>query len=127
MNTSNLAQVRPEFMTPFPMRNRQSRVSTEPSALGKRKYSQSFRPVTFDDQRYGQEIDNEYFKHNIGHTVCQPEPRKPSKCQETVDELISDYRAVFNREQLEALGTSCDTVEDIVAWCEIYMNQKLEK
>ena len=119
--------ISPEFMTPFPMRNIQTRVSPEPSELGKRKYSQSFRPVTFDYQRYGQEINNEYFKDNIGHTVCQPEPRKPSKCQETVDELISDYRAVFNREQLEALGTSCDTVEDIVAWCEIYMKQKIEK
>jgi len=117
-------------MTPLPKSNKKTTVSPEPSALGKRKYSQSFSPVAFDDQRYGQHINNEYFKHNIGHAVCQPElePRKPpSKCQETVDELISDYRAVFNRNQLEALGTGCDTVEDIVAWCEIYMKQKFEK
>ena len=124
MNPLNSVQVRPEFMTPLPKSNKKTRVSPEPSALGKRKYSQSFSPVAFEDQRYGQHINNEYFKHNIGHAVCQPEPRKPSKCQETVDELISDYRAVFNRNQLQALGSTCDSVEDIVAWCEMYMKQK---
>jgi len=111
-----------------PKRNKQTRVSPEPSLLGKRTYSQAFNPITFDDRRYEQHIDNEYFKHNIGHAVCQPEPIKPikpSKCQETVDELISDYRAVFNSNQLKSLGTGCDKVEDIIAWCEMYLKTKL--
>lgn len=32
---------------------------------GKRKYNDAFNAATFDDARFGQHIDNEFFKTNV--------------------------------------------------------------
>ena len=37
--------------------------------LGKRKYTESFDPSTFDDDRYAQHISTNFFDTNIGHGV----------------------------------------------------------
>ena len=35
----------------------------------KRNYEDSFGNRNYDIERYGQEIDNDFFKYNIGHAV----------------------------------------------------------
>jgi len=37
--------------------------------LGKRNYDNTFREETYDDLRYGQHIDNNFFENNIGNAV----------------------------------------------------------
>ncbi len=39
------------------------------SILGKRKADEAFGQNSYDEDRYGQNINNEYFKNNIGHSV----------------------------------------------------------
>lgn len=39
------------------------------SILGKRNYNNAFIQETYDDFRYGQHIDINFFKKNIGHTI----------------------------------------------------------
>lgn len=39
------------------------------SILGKRKADEAFGPDSYDEDRYGQNIPNDYFKNNIGHGV----------------------------------------------------------
>jgi len=43
---------------------------------GKRKYNDAFHDNTFDDARFGQRIDNEFFKTNVSDSkplVCEDE------------------------------------------------------
>ena len=91
-------KVRPAFMTPAPNRN-------FVSVLGKRKYEEAFE--TCDDERYGQHIDGEFFRENIGHGVLHAE----------TDAAIDDFRAM-----LDALVSHGP--EDIVEWCEFYLKNK---
>jgi hypothetical protein len=41
------------------------------SVLGKRNYGDAFEQETYDDLRYKQHIDLDYFVDNIGHPVVQ--------------------------------------------------------
>ena len=41
------------------------------SILGKRKFNDAFEQKTFDDTRYGQHIDTNFFDKNIGHSVVE--------------------------------------------------------
>ena len=92
-------KVRPEFMTPIPKMNLVS-------VLGKRKYEEAFE--TCDDERYGQHIDGEFFRENVGHGVLQVE----------TDAAIDDFRAM-----LDAVFSQPGPV-DIIEWCEFYLKNK---
>jgi hypothetical protein len=37
--------------------------------LGKRNYNNAFKQETYDDFRYGQHIDTNFFEKNMGHIV----------------------------------------------------------
>ena len=41
------------------------------SILGKRKFNDAFEQKTFDDTRYGQHIDINFFDKNVGHSVVE--------------------------------------------------------
>jgi len=41
------------------------------SILGKRKFNDAFEQKTFDDTRYGQHIDTNFFDKNVGHSVVE--------------------------------------------------------
>lgn len=69
------------------------------SVLGKRKLREAFAKDgtegiygNFDNERYGQEIPNDFFKNNIGHGVLPSkninEQNKPCMNQAEVDEII---------------------------------------
>ena len=39
----------------------------------KRTYEETFGPRAYDQERYGQEIDENFFQQNVGHGVMQSE------------------------------------------------------
>ena len=109
---------RPKFMTPKPVN-----VKTEiPSILSKRKYEDAFDLENYDDERYGQHIDSDYFTHIVSNGVYQPEPEQPkSRCQEAADAAIADLNQAISPAKLLALGITCDSVDEMVAWCELWL------
>ena len=66
--------------------------------LGKRKFNDAFHEKTFDDSRYGQHIDTDFFNKNVGHSVIE---RK---------ENVKNY--------------SYQEEEDILQWCQNYLASK---
>jgi hypothetical protein len=56
---------RPDFMSPRPRSPKKNIVSI----ISKRKFENAFDINTFDDERYGQNIQKDYFRHSIGHNV----------------------------------------------------------
>ena len=105
-------EVRPEFMSPKPVSPKQLKRDT---ILGKRKFEQSFAPESFEDERYGQPISNEFFQKNIGHSVVQV----------AAAGAIDDFRAMLDalfpagKQPPESVGAS-----DIIEWCEFYLKNK---
>lgn len=93
--------------------------------LGKRKYNEVFDNAGYDDERYGQRIDMKYFSNKIGHNVYQsylPSPSpSPSRCRDAADIVIADFRMVLDEKKLNALGTTCKNIDEMVAWCEKYI------
>ena len=70
-----------------------------PSILSKRKYEDAFGSETFDDERYGQHISNNYFEKSTGHDVHYKESNK------TVINAIYD-------------------VDELLDWCNKYLASK---
>ena len=68
------------------------------SILGKRKFNDAFHEKTFDDSRYGQHIDINFFYKNVGHCVIE---RK------------DDVKIFSNKEE-----------QDILQWCQNYLSSK---
>ena len=68
------------------------------SILGKRKFNNAFHEQTFDDSRYGQHIDINFFDKNVGHSVIE---RK------------DDVKIFSNKEE-----------QDILQWCQNYLASK---
>lgn len=76
------------------------------SVLGKRKFNDAFDVNTFDDSRYGQHIDANFFDKNVGHTVPQVAEKKIP---------------LNNFERKSSVKTfSNEEVQDILNWCEYY-------
>ena len=80
--------------------------SVSVSILGKRKFNDAFDSNTFDDARYGQNIDTDFFNKNVGHSVSQVSENKVPKnnIERKDDENISSHE-----DELE-----------ILKWCEYY-------
>jgi len=80
-----LDEYRPPFMSPV-------------SILGKRKFNHAFEHQTFDDSRYGQHIDINFFDKNLGHCVVE---RK---------DIVKNYSSMEEQE--------------ILQWCHNYLASK---
>jgi hypothetical protein len=70
-----------------------------PSILSKRKYEDAFGSETFDDERYGQHISNNYFEKSIGHDV---------------------HYKVSNKTVINAIYD----VDELLDWCNKYLASK---
>jgi hypothetical protein len=94
--------------------------TTNTIILGKRKYEDAFEQSNYDDERFGQNIEPDFFRSNIGHGIYQPESNpERSKCQEAaklIDELIG-------LEKTKQYGLT-NTIKQMVYWCEKYNNHK---
>jgi hypothetical protein len=60
---------RPPFMSPNPQSPKRNKNTFIPSILSKRKFEDAFDMETFDDERYGQHITNDFFVKSHGHNV----------------------------------------------------------
>ena len=103
---------RPEFMSPKPVSPKRSK---RDSILGKRKYAEEFGQSSFEVERYGHPISNEFFQNNVGHTVVQV----------AAAGAIDDFRAMLDalfpvgKQIPERVGAS-----EIIEWCEFYLKNK---
>ena len=77
------------------------------SILGKRNFNDAFEYKTFDDSRYGQHIDTNFFEANIGHCVSQ------KVSSEKDIERKDDVKIFSNKEE-----------QDILQWCQNYLASK---
>jgi hypothetical protein len=77
------------------------------SILGKRNFNDAFEYKTFDDSRYGQHIDANFFEANIGHCVSQ------KVSSEKDIERKDDVKIFSNKEE-----------QDILQWCQNYLASK---
>jgi hypothetical protein len=99
-------EVRPEFMSPKPVSPK--RLKRE-SILGKRKYEHSFATESFEEERYGQQIDDQ--RHSVVQVAAAG--------------AINDFRAMLDalfpagKQIPESVGAS-----DIIEWCEFYLKNK---
>lgn len=66
-----------------------------PTTLGKRRYGDAFEQSSYDDVRYGQRIDNDYFQNGgVGHGVNEDGTRR----QPDIEQGIRDSATSFNRQ-----------------------------
>lgn len=102
--------VRAPFMSPKPVSPKR-KVSDNSgnqnlvSILGKRKFNEAFDATTFDDDRYGQHINTDFFNTNVGHNVVQVAEKK-----HYFEQKEEEYIKSFTREE----------EQEILNWCEFY-------
>jgi hypothetical protein len=77
------------------------------SNLGKRKFNDAFDSNTFDDSRYGQHIDTDFFNKNIGHTVSQKQ---------------SSEKMIERKDNIKIY--SYEEEQQILQWCYNYLASK---
>jgi hypothetical protein len=70
---------RPAFFSPIakrkPILRRRPGVPIIPeSLLGKRRFGEAFEESHYDDERFNQHIDTDFFAKNIGHNIYVPKP-----------------------------------------------------
>ena len=72
----NITDFRLPFLLPLPVspKRKQLKKTTDysielKSVLKKRKYDNAFNDETYDDERYDQHINSDFFANNIGHAV----------------------------------------------------------
>lgn len=73
----------------------------------KRKFNDAFYEQTFDDSRYGQHIDSDFFKTNIGHSVVEEQSLEQEIRRKEYVKIVS------NKEE-----------QDILQWCQSYLETK---
>ena len=80
------------------------------TSLGKRKFNDAFSENVYDELRYGQKIDDNFFKHNVGNNC--------STWEEALEEgKIREDDMNIKKEDV----TKKFDVEEILAWCEYYL------
>jgi hypothetical protein len=139
---------RPEFMSPKPTSPKRKPVAVRPasssplpSALGKRDFIIAFGDDA-EEQRYGQKIEGDFFATNVGHGVFSPVEQKPSapapasattpasgltaeQMHAAADSVIQDFRAdLSGLLRRERDSESKYDVDEILAWCEYYKNNR---
>jgi hypothetical protein len=77
------------------------------SILGKRKFNDAFDSNTFDDSRYGQHIDTDFFNKNIGHPVSQKQ---------------SSEKVIERKDNVK--NYSYEEEQEILQWCQNYLASK---
>lgn len=66
-----------------------------PTTLGKRRYGDAFDQSSYDDARYGQRVDNDYFQNGgVGHGVNEDGTRR----QPDIEQGIRDSSTSFIRQ-----------------------------
>ena len=90
------------------------------SILGKRKADEAFGPDSYDEDRYGQNINNEYFKNNIGHGV-KNEPNTNLKTNVKFA-TSSDWTSADFNEDFEA--NLPPELKEALVWLEKYRENK---
>jgi hypothetical protein len=77
------------------------------SILGKRKFNDALDSNTFDDSRYGQHIDTDFFNKNIGHCVSQK---------------LSSEKVIERKDNIKIY--SYEEEQEILQWCQNYLASK---
>jgi len=90
---------RAPFMSPNPQSPKRNKNTFIPSILSKRKFEDAFDIETFDDERYGQHITNDFFVKSQGHDV--------------------HYQPVYKN-----VVTSIYDVDELLEWCDKYLASK---
>ena len=146
IDINDIKTFRPDFMTPKPVSNNEALPLV--SLLGKRAFNDAFEE---EEEQYGQKIGETFFETNIGHGVFSPvdqekEEQEQDQDQEkeqwqktnvdqanvdqtnvdqAVDSVIQDFRLDFNNSlRRERDCESKYDVEEILAWCDYYLNNR---
>jgi len=77
------------------------------SILGKRKFNDAFDSNIFDDSRYGQHIDTDFFNKNIGHCVSQK---------------LGSEKVIERKDNVKIY--SYEEEQEILQWCQNYLASK---
>jgi hypothetical protein len=93
---------RPPFLSPYPKIPKYKPFDKKDSTLGKRTLEEAFGKMTYDEERYGQYVGDDFFKNNIGHGVVNSSQEK----------IISTKT-----------GDIID-VPELLEWCEKYLASK---
>lgn len=94
VNDEKRETFRAPFMTPTPQSPKRNKNIFIPSVLSKRKFEDAFDIETFDDERYGQHITNDFFVKSHGHDVY--------------------YSPIYKNHDLD----------ELLGWCEKYLASK---
>ena len=131
IDINDIKTFRPDFMTPKPISSNEALPLV--SLLGKRTFSDAFEE---EEEHYGQKIGETFFETNIGHGVFSPlqeqeqqeqeeEQGQKANIQQAVDSVIQDFRHDFNNSlRRERDCESKYDVEEILAWCDYYLNNR---
>ena len=94
------------------------------SVLGKRKIADAFGPGIHDKERYGQEIDTDFFKTNIGHGVYQNP--KGSQDHRTQGTAFAAYTPSRQASQIHSSSKNISPNQEaeIIDWCYKYLASK---
>jgi hypothetical protein len=81
--------------------------------LRKRKYNEAFSENIYDESRYGQKIDDDFFKKNVGNNCYTWEEalEEGKMCEDDMD--------IKNKKK--DVTTKKFDVEEILAWFEYYL------
>jgi hypothetical protein len=86
------------------------------TSLGKRKFNEAFSEIVYDELRYGQKIDDNFFKYNLGNNCS------------TWEEALEEGKMCEDDMNIKKDVTKKIDVEEILAWCEYYLaNRKIFK
>jgi hypothetical protein len=79
--------------------------------LGKRKFNEAFTDTVYDESRYGQKIDDDFFKNNVGNNC--------STWEEALEEgkMCEDDMNIKKKD----VTTKKIDIAEIIAWCEYYL------
>jgi CRISPR/Cas system-associated endoribonuclease Cas2 len=132
-------EIRPEFMSPKPISPKRKRPlavrqnSSLDSTLGKRDFIIAFGDDA-EEQRYGQKIQDSFFKTNIGHgvftnTKSEEKPiiaeQKPITIQEITDSVIQEFRTDFNGILRRERDTESKyDMEELLEWVDYYRKNR---
>jgi hypothetical protein len=94
------------------------------SILGKRKIEDAFGFGMHDTERYGQEVQHDFFKNNIGHGVYQ-NPKVSQDCR-TQGTAFAAYNPSRQASQIHSSSKNISPTQEseIIDWCYKYLASK---
>jgi hypothetical protein len=97
------------------------------SILGKRKIEDAFGFGMHDTERYGQEVQPDFFKNNIGHGVYQnPKGSQDHRTQATKGTAFAAYTPARQAFQIHSSSKNISPNQEaeIIDWCYKYLASK---